>query len=104
MADYKVVIGESAEKDLISIISYISDTLLEPATAKRIFQSIGERVLSLSEMPERHQVILEEPYASLGIRKLLVENYTAFYLVNEAAREVHVIRILYNRREWQNLI
>ncbi len=104
MADYKVVIGESAEKDLISIFSYICDTLLEPATAKRIFLSIKERILSLSKMPERHQIVLEEPYASLGIRKLPVENYTVFYLVNKASHEVHVIRILYNRREWQNLL
>ena len=50
------------------------------------------------------QIVLEEPYATLGIRKLPVENYTAFYLLNETAREVHIIRILYNRREWQNLI
>lgn len=104
MADFKVIIGEAAEKDLISIFSYISDTLLEPTTAKRIFQSIRERMFSLSQMPERHQIILEGPYDMLGIRKLPVENYTVFYLVNEAAREVHIIRILYNRREWQNLI
>ncbi len=35
---------------------------------------------------------------------LLVENYIAFYVVDEAKREAHVLRILYNRREWQDLL
>jgi len=33
-----------------------------------------------------------------------VENYSAFYIVNEKDKEIHVFRILYNRREWKNLL
>ena len=55
-------------------------------------------------MPLRHSVVQDQPYALLGVRKLLVENYVAFYVVNEEKREVNVLRILYNRREWQNVL
>lgn len=104
MTEYDVVVEESAEKDLISIFSYIAEILLEPSTANRVFRVISEKLLDLAYMPERHQTITEEPYASWGIRKLPVENYTVFYSIYEESREVHIIRVLYNRREWQTLI
>lgn len=104
MEEFKVIIEESAEKDLASILSYISESLKEPAIAKRIFLSIREQVLSLKHMPFRFAVVDEGPYAAMGVRKIPVENYTAFYLIDEEEKAVHVFRILYNRREWKNLI
>ena len=101
---FDVIIEPTAEKDLYGILTYISETLLEPAIAKRIYMSIKEQVLSLSDMPLRYALVDEEPYRSMGVRKIPVENYIAFYIVDEPRYAVHVFRILYNRREWQNLI
>lgn len=102
--EYNVIIESSAEKDLYGILTYISETLLEPAFAKRIYLSINKQILSLSSMPLRYALIDEEPYRSMGIRKIPVENYIAFYIVDESRKTVHVFRILYNRREWRNII
>lgn len=102
--EFDVIIEFSAEKDLYGILTYISETLLEPAVAKRIYCSIKEQILSLSSMPLRYALIDEEPYRSMGIRKIPIENYIAFYIVDESHKTVHVFRILYNRREWRNLI
>ena len=104
MMKYDVVIESTAERDLYGILTYISETLLEPAGAKRIYAAIKEQVLSLSNMPLRYALIDEEPYRSMGVRKIPVENYIAFYIVDEAHDTVHVLRILYNRRDWHNLI
>lgn len=104
MEDFKVVIEEAAEKDLFSILAYISETLHEPAAALRIYLAIREAVSGLDHRPFRFQVVEDEEYAARGLRKLLVENYIAFYVVDESANMVHVLRILYNRREWQNLL
>lgn len=101
---YEVIMENSAERDLLEILTYISETLLEPAAAKRIYLSIKEQVQSLDHMPFRYSVIQEEPYCKLGVRRIPVENYTAFYVVDEAGQAVHIFRILYNRREWRNLI
>jgi plasmid stabilization system protein ParE len=54
-------------------------------------------------MPERHSIVKEEPFAQQGVRMLLVENYIAFYIITDS-KEVHVFRILYNRREWQSIL
>lgn len=104
MTDYSVCIGRLAERDILEAISYVQDALFQPESAKRIYRAIKEQILSLSTMPDRYAVIAEEPYAAMGIRRVRVENYLIFYTVNEKSKTVSVIRVLYNRREWHNLI
>ena len=104
MTEYKIVIEETAENDLVGILSYISDTLHEPNTAMKIYASIKKEILTLNQMPLRYALVNEEPYRSMGVRRIPVENYTAFYVVDENEKTVHIFRILYNRREWQYLL
>ena len=104
MTEYTIVIEETAENDLVGMLSYISNTLHEPNTAFKIYNSIKKEILSLEKMPFRFAVVNEEPYRSMGIRRIPVENYTAFYIVDENEKTVHIFRILYNRREWQYLL
>ena len=104
MTEYKIVIEETAENDLVGILSYISNTLHEPGIAMKIYGLIKKEVLTLNKMPFRYSVVNEEPYRSMGVRRIPVENYTAFYIVDENEKTVHIFRILYNRREWQYLL
>ncbi len=104
MTKYKVIIELPAQKDLRAILSYITDTLKEPVTAGRIYISIKEQILTLERMPLRHNIVQDKPFAEMGIRKIPVENYIAFYVANEKERTVHVLRILFNRREWQSIL
>ncbi len=104
MTEYKIVVEETAENDLIGILNYISDTLHEPNTAVRLYGSIKKEILSLNKMPNRYAVVNEEPYRSMGVRRIPIENYTVFYIVDEKQNTVHIFRILYNRREWKYLL
>ena len=104
MTEYKIVIEQTAENDLLGILSYISDTLHEPSIAMKIYGLIKKEILTLNRMPFRFEVVNEEPYRSMGVRRIPVENYTAFYIVDENEKTVHIFRILYNRREWQYLL
>ena len=104
MTEYKIVIEQTAEKDLVGILSYISDTLHEPSIAMKIYGLIKKEILTLNRMPFRFEVVNEEPYRSMGVRRIPVENYTAFYIVDENEKTVHIFRILYNRREWLYLL
>ena len=104
MTEYKIVIEQTAENDLLGILSYISDTLHEPSIAMKIYGLIKKEILTLNRMPFRFEVVNEEPYRSIGVRRIPVENYTAFYIVDENEKTVHIFRILYNRREWQYLL
>ena len=102
--EFNVIIEPSANKDLRGILKYISKTLKEPQIAKRIYSSIKSEVMTLNQMPYRHPVVSEEPYTTMGVRRIPVENYTTFYIACEETHTVHILRILYSRREWQNLL
>ena len=104
MTEYDVIIELPAADDLHDILSYITDILKEPVTAKRIYFSIKEQIEALRYSPLRNRIVPDEPYAKRGVRKLLSENYIAFYAVDESKLEVHVLRVLYNRREWRNVL
>jgi plasmid stabilization system protein ParE len=102
--EYKVILETTAVLDLYGIFDYIAEVLKSPESAQRVYISIKQQVLSLEDMPGRFPLVKDEPYASIGVRLMPVENYNAFYVVDELKHEVHVIRVLYKRREWQKLL
>lgn len=104
MTQYKIEIAQPAAQDLQDILDYISNTLKEPGTARRIYASIKAEILTLASMPERNRVVDDEPYAAMGVRRLFAENYVVFYVVDKGRSSVHVLRVLYNRREWQSIL
>ena len=104
MITYNVVIEPEAQEDLFSIVDYISQILHEPVVAANIYRTIKEHTSLLSDMPKRHKLIGIEPYCTMGVRTLLVKNYTVYYIVDDDQRTVHIIRVLYNRREWQDIL
>ena len=102
--EYEVVFETTAVKDLYDILDYITGILKAPESAERVVLSIEEKVLSLSFMPSRYPIVNDEHYASYGVRLMPVENYLAFYIVDEAELKVRVFRILYNRRDWRAVL
>ena len=101
---YEVILESTAVLDLYGIFDYITIILKSPEAAQRVFFSIEEQVMSLEYMPARYSMVKDEPYVSLGVRLMPVENYNIFYVIDEFEQEVHVLRILYQRREWQNVL
>ena len=104
MDNYEIQITEPAENDLRAIGVYISKELLELSIAKNIIAKIGQAIMKLEELPLRNALILDGEIALQGIRKILVDNYIVFYNVIEENKTVTIIRILYNRRDWINLL
>lgn len=55
-------------------------------------------------MPERYAPVDWEPWASMGMRKLPVGNYIAYYLVEPAKHLVSIVRVFYGGRDVENAI
>ena len=91
---YQVHLTEKEEQDIRDIYEYIAQVLMAPMNASSFFNRIAETVLSLNEMPERHQV-----YKIGGdgeeIRFLITGNHIIYYWADMSAGQVNVIRILY---------
>lgn len=54
-------------------------------------------------MPERYAAVDWEPWHSIGIRKLPVDNFVAYYLVNQQALSVEIVRIFYGGRDIESI-
>lgn len=104
MRKYNIQITEPAENDLRQIRNYISEELLEPSIANRLVNKIGEAIFTLEEMPVRNAFVSDEGFAAQGIRKILVENYIIFYIISEESKMITILRILYCRRHWVDLL
>ena len=100
----KVVFTQPAEYDLIGIEDYIRDTLYNPDAAIKIIDGIIETAEKPALFPREHQIVSDFLLAELGFRMTQFDNYNIFYIYNELTDMVHIIRILYNRADWQNIL
>jgi plasmid stabilization system protein ParE len=46
----------------------------------------------------------DEYLAEKGIKFVMIKNYMMFYTINEDEKTVIVIRFLYGRRDWKNIL
>ena len=104
MTDYRVDITVTANNDVKDIVDYITNELKNPSSAKKLIMELREAFVTLKAMPNRHELVQDARLAHKGVRKLLIENYIAFYCVNEKQKNVTILRVLYKRRDWENLI
>lgn len=104
MKTYNIVISESAEADLREIAQYIAIERMEPRNARHLVSRIQEVVLELENLPYRYAFVRDERLASKGIRMVSVNNYIVFYTVSEMNHSVAIVRVLYGKREWNQLL
>ena len=100
--NYKLTALPLFEEDLRSIAEYIAFTLHNPIAADNLVNAVEKAIQERLKCPEAF-----EPYHSAKDRAypyymIHVKNYTVFYVVIEKTMELR--RILYSRRNWQNLI
>ena len=65
---------------------------------------IRNAICKLEQLPARHASVNWEPWFSMGMRKLIVDHYTVFYLVHEPACEVRIVRIVYSGRDLKSIL
>ena len=94
MVHYEVLISDKAHEDMEAIYTYITETLLAPIAAANQYDRIAATILSLEMMPDRIKNMDSEPERSKGLRSLVVDNYTIFFVVN--MEKVHIARVLYS--------
>lgn len=100
----RVVFTEPAEHDLLDIEYYIFVDLCNPQAAQRISDGILGAADKLAEYPEGHPLVGEELLGRMGIRITYFDNYNIFYYYDMQNDVVYIIRVLYNKVDWQNIL
>ncbi|MCD8363759.1 MAG: type II toxin-antitoxin system RelE/ParE family toxin [Lachnospiraceae bacterium] len=104
MKQYKIKITPYANEQLKEIRDYIAKQLLNPGAARNTILAIRKEVGSLNKRPDRLRPVDEEPWGSRGVRKIVVKNYCAYYWIDEAFLTVHVIAVVYAKRDQANVL
>ena len=85
---YNVGYSVDALGDLREIYSYIANELLVPKTAAAQLGRIRKEVRSLDFMPARYTLVEWEPWHSMKMHQLPVDNFIVYYLVDDKERTV----------------
>ncbi|MBR4459624.1 MAG: type II toxin-antitoxin system RelE/ParE family toxin [Clostridia bacterium] len=80
---YHVVLAGQAKRDIRGIYDYISTRFGYPETARNQCQRILDGMETLAYLPEKYDLVSFEPARSRGVRRLNVDNYAVFYMIDE---------------------
>lgn len=100
---YRVEYSQEALVDIKSIYTYISQILYAPLTARRQVNRIRKEIRDLEAFPTKYVLVEWEPWASMKMHRLPIDNYIVFYFVDEQAMAVKIVRIVYGGRNLEDL-
>lgn len=97
MNKYHVRIAAKASIQLSQIYEYIAFELLEPSYAAKQVEYLTRKILSLDTTPRRCKPFSDTLYPGQEVRRLLVNNYSIFFFINDSV--VTVTDIIYSRSD-----
>ena len=95
--DYRFT--RSAENDLDEILSYIAVELSNPIAAARFIDELEEKIGMLVGFPRMGRTVDNDLLTVAGIRKIPVGGYILYYLPDEQADEIIIMRLIFSRRD-----
>ncbi len=93
MEMYRIKITDEALDDMEKIYKYIAKVLLSPENAMGQYNRIADEILTLESFPEKFSLFDIEPEHSMGIHKMIVDNYVVCYVIDPGV--VTVTDVLY---------
>ena len=102
MKKYNIEYSLDAKQDLIEIKQYVKYNLQEPEIAQKLILKIRKEISTLKNNPEIYTIIDDDIIKKLEIRKLIIDNYIVFYRIKN--NNIQIVRIMYGRRNWINLL
>jgi len=103
-AKYKLKFTPIAYEDLDQIFDYIASELKADNAAHHLMNDIEEKITRLKTFPYSCELVKDEALKEKGYRKLIIDNYIAFYIVNEKEKLVIIMRIIYGARQYEKIL
>ena len=104
MKQWSVRLTSAARQDLKDIGGYIKYNLREPETSKKTVRTLRTEIKKLNELPEHCELVQMEPWTSRGVRKLIIGNFVALYVVIPDRSAVSVIRVAHGSRDIESVL
>ena len=101
---YIIHITATAERDIMHAADYIEFNLKNPTAADHLLDVATKQINSLADMPQKFRLVDDPVLASWEIRYVIVNNYLAFYTIDEEKQMVIVIRFLHQKSNWNSIL
>ena len=101
---YRLRFSKLFKSDIDSSYDYIKNKLEAPMAADNLIKEIIEKLNKIKENPNIRSLVQDKYLASLGYRLINVKNFVIFYIIGNDNRHIKIIRFLYNKRNWINLL
>jgi plasmid stabilization system protein ParE len=101
---YKLRFSKLFKMDIDSSYNYIKNKLEAPMAADNLIREIMEKLNKIRENPDIRPLVQDKYLAPLGYRLINVKNYAIFYIIGNDKKHIKIIRFLYNKRNWINLL
>ncbi len=101
---YQLHITSTAEHDIMHAVDYIEFVLKNPQAADNLLDVVTKQIETLSDFPQKFRIVDDPVLASWEIRFVIINNYLAFYTINEVKQTVIVVRFLYKKRNWYSIL
>ncbi|MBR2257520.1 MAG: type II toxin-antitoxin system RelE/ParE family toxin [Blautia sp.] len=101
---FSYALTEIAEEDVEEAFDYITNELHNPEAASSFADELDEKLEEICRTPKSGRPV-HNPYLKRdGIRRVLVKNYIAYYLIDETEAKIVVLRVVYNRRNQDEIL
>ncbi len=101
---YSIMYSPEAMDDLRETYSYIAFVLRTTSTAESQINRIRKEIQSLDFMPSRYMLVDWEPWQSMGMHKVPIDNFVIYYMVDDGKHIVNIVRIFYAGRDVKAII
>ena len=99
---FRLKIFPSAQADMEQIFEYIAVNLCNPSAALDQINDFEKAFDNVCAFPESCPNINNEYVKDKSLRKLIVNNYIAFYRIKND--EVQVVRVIYGMRNYEKFL
>ena len=101
---YSYMLTETAEADVDEATDYIVNELHNPDAAAVFLDAMEEKLSEICRSPKTGRLV-RNPYLTRNdIRRVLVKNYIAYYIVDETEAEIIVLRVVYGGRDQDQIV
>ena len=83
---------------------HIEFSLKNPDAADNLLDAATEQIGSLADLPQKFRLVDDPVLASWGIRFVIINNYLAFYTIDEEKQTVIIVRFLYQKSNWTSIL
>ena len=101
---YRFKLTARAQADLDEILGYLAVQLKNPPAAANFLSQFQSSVREVCAYPESSAPVDNEFLPTRAIRRTTVNQYVVYYLPDRAAQAVYVLRVVYGRRNLEEIL